>query len=485
MLITRKLRDVAVVQVAKSKAEFEQLLTDNKFDVLLMDHALPGFIGSESISMAEKLNPSTPIILVTGSISHAAARAACRSNVKDFIIKGEEYERLPVAVQGAYEKVLKDRENEKLKMQSIKNQRLEVIGDLSSAVVHDINGILQIFVMGTAALRDKVKPSDGHILDLMEGASKRGGELTAQILAFARGSNGAKFKDVTAEYIVSEVGAIMRRTFPPNIRTSATTEIGTGSVRGDSTQLIQVLVNLVTNSRDALSPKGGEIRLLAQNMSRSEGMDGSSIMFTVADNGTGIPPESMPMIWEPFWSSKPVNKGTGLGLPTVKRIVEDHHGVITVESEIAKGTTFRVLIPIAATSSVKAQAANEELDDGEKTVMLVDDDKSILELTQMLLENAGYKVVTAANGPEAMNWFRGPHQIDVLITDLSMPIMSGDQLVQGLRAQGFRLPVIFLSGYDSPVIPDTGDIKVLRKPVSRETLLAVLRDVLDIEILSA
>lgn len=473
-LVAHKLRQCATVTRFDNREGVEKAL-EEPWDVALVDLHLWGIPGSEAIRMIKDRQPELPVIIVTGSVDPQEADAACEFGAVRFFMKDYGLDGLDRAVRQAKE--VRD-----LKAQSVKTQRLELLGDLAAGIVHDMNGVLQIFTMGIEALRTRINPMDEKILDLMDGASKRGGEMTAQILKFARGSNGTTFKSVTPQYLIGEVGAIMRRTFPPNIRTTVEAQIGTMSVRCDSTQIIQVLQNLANNARDAM-PDGGELKVRAQNITQTDVLLGPCVMFSVSDTGDGIPPDSLERVWEPFFTTKPHGQGTGLGLPTVKRIIENHHGAITVESESGRGTTFRFYLPMAApwiSANPDPEGIGSAIDGSGRIVLLVDDDRTIRELTQLILEGANYRVLPAANGVEALNYFRTAQQPDVLLTDLSMPIMDGVELVQALRAQGFGVPVVLLSGYDSPeIVGGTPGCQVLRKPISRETLLAALHKALD------
>lgn len=472
LLVERKLYKCATVKRVSKRKDFEEAMASESWDVALVDLDLGGtdLTGIDAIHLMKELQPAVPIIIVTGSVNPKEADEACEHGATRFFLKSAQMDGLDRAV-------LEAKEMRDLKDQLMKTQRLEVLGDLAAGIVHDMNGVLQIFTMGIEALRTRINPMDEHILDLMAGASKRGGEMTAQILAFARGSNGTAFENVAAQYLIGEVGAIMRRTFPANIRASSVTEPGTMAVRCDSTQIIQVLQNLANNARDAM-PGGGELKITAQNVAQSESIPGPCVMFSVSDTGDGIPPEALHRIWEPFFTTKPIGKGTGLGLSTVKRIVENHHGDIAVQTEVGRGTTFTVYLPIAMRAPEAATAIDSAVDGGGRTILLVDDDRTIRELTQLILEGAHYRVIAAANGPEALEAFKG-QQIDLLLTDLSMPIMDGVELAQALRAQGFGVPIVFLSGYDSPeIVGSTPGCEVLRKPVSRERLLAALQQAL-------
>jgi two-component system cell cycle sensor histidine kinase/response regulator CckA len=359
-----------------------------------------------------------------------------------------------------------------------RTHRLEQVGDFTASIAHDFNGILQIFVMGVPLLRARIDPMDERVLDQMDSAAKRGSEMIGQLLAFVRGSNGVTFKRITAEYLLSEIGALIRTTFPASIRLDSLVVPGTVEVHCDATQILQVLDNLVRNARDAM-PKGGTITLRAQNIARAASMTGPCVEFVVADTGVGIPDDALAHMWEPFWTSKPRNHGTGLGLPTVRRIIDAHHGAITVKSSRA-GSTFSFCLPVEVVPSSPTKLEVPVTSSGQ-TILLVDDDVGLRELTQILLEESGYRVLGANNGLEALAQFRAGSTIDLLLSDLSMPIMDGEMLVKALRTHGFKAPTIFLSGYSSPTPSGVDPFVILRKPVTRETLLAKIKEALNLK----
>lgn len=478
VLVARAVRDVATVDVAISKEAFMQML-DEPWDVALVDLDLVNWRGTEAIDIAKERYPTLPVIIVTGSVSPKQADAACQHGARRFFMK--EMDGVPGlarAVSDEFEAARTKREADELKRQAIRDQRLEQLGDLSAAIVHDFNNVLAVVVMGGDQLRPRINPMDERILDVMMSAAKRGAEMTAQVLAFARGSNGAVFKVVHPEYLLTEVGRFVRATFPPTIHVASETVLGTSAIKGDVTQLIQVFTNLATNARDAM-PKGGSLAFRAQDVARVPELGGvSCVVISVTDTGTGIPQEAQERIWEPFFTTKEPGRGTGLGLPTVKRIVEAHHGIVKVLTG-PDGTSFHVFLPVAV-SELKAQAdvTPQSLHGGGRVVLLVDDQQSFRDLAAMLLEDAGYRVLTACNGPEALAHFRSEQQIDILVTDLAMPVMGGDDLARSIRAAGLTLPIVYLSGFDATLARDPAPDAVLQKPVSRDALLQTLARVL-------
>ncbi|MES2367089.1 MAG: response regulator [Pseudomonadota bacterium] len=476
LFITRKLKDVATVHVATTKAEFERLLTDHKFDVILLDWEIPMMSGDQGIAIAEKLHPLTPIVIVSGSISHASARLACRASVVDFVIKGMEFERLDIAVKNANETAV-------LKRQAVRDNRLQLVGETTASYTHDLNQILQVF-MGVGVLRDIItedmgQPSEriNRVLDAMDSSSRRGADMTKQLMTFVRGSNGSSMKAIAPEYLLTELRRMVSN-FPELVEVTTKTLPGTSKVRCDTTQVGQVLLNLAVNSRDAM-PHGGELHVLSQNATMNDTtLKGAYVVIEVRDTGTGIPEAALPHVFDAFWTSKAPGKGTGLGLFMARKIVNDHHGDIRVETS-DKGTTFKIYLPVAVeeTHTESMTRAEEFVGDG-RTILIVDDELHMRMLVEMFLLDVGYRTLTASSGLEALSCFRSNQTIDVVLTDLGMPFMGGLELARALRGQRVDVPIVFLTGAmdakDFDPMPDG----VLTKPFSREQLLGMLKGVL-------
>jgi signal transduction histidine kinase len=506
----RRLRDFRADNIdgieffnANQGDSFRQMLGENlDIDIILLDCRVPGISAEEALVTIRKLHPEIPVIILTGSFGDdQAASVACQYGAADYILK-DRPARLVSAVEKAWmrrQDALKQKEEERLKIEQrqkqIKAQRLELLGFLLAGVAHDMNNMLGGIAAGAELLRrlfadllklitvelnvkglELVEESE-HLISLIHGNAMRGGEMVKQMTAFAKGSEGSPYKVVTAEYLLTEIGRTIReKSFATNLQISSQTDVETGSVKCDTTQLYQVFLNLCVNARDAM-PNGGDLHLGARNIRISK--EGSSsvqpyVMFTVRDTGQGIPQSILPHVFEPFYTTKKGGNGTGLGLHIVSEILKDHGGDITVNSEPGVGTTFSVYLPLYA----KQDDQPREIVDGTgKTIVLVDDEQLFRTAIAMHLDGRGFKTMTAGHGPEALAYFRTGEKIDLLITDLFMPIMCGREIVRNLRAQGFHLPVIFLSGIADLPEELEGET-VLKKPVPIEELLKTIKRVL-------
>jgi len=379
----------------------------------------------------------------------------------------------------------------KLEQHLLRTQRLESIGTLASGVAHDLNNILVPILMAVPILRsDKAMEKSNHLLNTIEISAQRGADIVRQVLTFARGASGDRVL-LQPIYLLEEVAKIARQTFPKTVRIRTTYAEDLRLVEGDPTQMHQVLLNLCLNARDAM-PEGGTLSLTAENFDVDEQYatmkagvkPGPHVLISVIDTGTGIPQNIVDKIFDPFFTTKEPGKGTGLGLSSALGIVKSHGGVISVYSGV-DGTTFRLLLPsmpgVFQADELKAQ---EEAPTGHgETILIVDDESAIREVAEAVLSKSGYKVIVAEDGPSALALFvRQSKTIDVVLTDVIMPVMSGLVLARTLRKMDIKAKVIVSSARDSDYNPseltDIGVQGCLNKPYSRETLLRAIDRVL-------
>ena len=384
-------------------------------------------------------------------------------------------------------------ETKKLESQFLRAQRLESIGTLASGIAHDLNNILSPILMSVSLLRRGLKDADSvRMLNIVEGSAERGAGIVKQVLTFARGVEGERVL-LQPKHLISELSKIMAQTFPRNIdiQTNLPTELWT--ISGDATQLHQVLLNLCVNARDAM-PDGGTLDVAAENVTVDEQLArmnpgaqlGAHVVLRVGDTGMGMSPETMDKIYDPFFTTKEVGKGTGLGLATVIGIVKGHGGFLSLQSELGVGTTFRVYLPASGESAVatgrKIEAAPAR-GKGER-VLVVDDEPPIREALVGTLESHGYRAYTAEDGSDALAlYFQRKDEIDLVITDLAMAQMDGVQLVRSLRKVNPKVRVIVSSGHVTKeaqvVLSGLGVTTFLDKPYSADKLLRALRTVIE------
>ncbi|HMD60282.1 MAG TPA: PAS domain S-box protein [Opitutaceae bacterium] len=362
-------------------------------------------------------------------------------------------------------------EKRKLEEQVLRAQRIESVGMLAGGIAHDLNNILAPMLMAAGLLKGKLtEPRDQAIVTIIEQGAQRGAAIIRQLLTFSRGLEGER-GDVQVRHLIKDMVDIVRETFPRNVEIEPKVPTDLWVVKGNATQLHQVLMNLCLNARDAM-PKGGRLIITTQNVRLTEenanlnplAKPGRFVVVKVADTGHGIPKEIMDRIFEPFFTTKAVGQGTGLGLSTVVGIVKNHGGSVTVYSEPGKGTEFKVYLPVADSSQAAAQApvTAAPLGRGE-LVLLVDDEPAIREATKQVLEKSGYRVVTAANGADALRTFvQNRDAVRLVLTDMMMPVMGGAPLIRALRIIEPKVSIVAMSGLDEAISQE--DLEALNFP---------------------
>lgn len=372
-----------------------------------------------------------------------------------------------------------------LEAQLLHSQRLEAVGTLAGGVAHDLNNILTPMLMVGGVLRDKISdPADRALVDQLEAGARRGAGIVKQLLTFSRDLAPSR-SVVNVAPVVEEMVEVMRRTFPREIDLQVKLSAGLWPVLADPIQLHQVLLNLCINARDAMAA-GGVLTVTAENLALAAGkprLGRGEVVLTVSDTGEGIAPENLQRIFDPFFTTKGVGKGTGLGLSTVHGIVKSHGGRVTVESELGRGTTFRIALPAsdeAVVPAVAVAAGATAVGQAERPlVLLVDDEASVLEMTARVLRRDGFEVVVAAGGEEALERLRAAGgRVQLVVTDMMMPGMDGSALVPRMVALQPRLKVIGVSGLDfagrKVEMEALGLVEVLLKPYEGATLLAAV-----------
>jgi PAS domain S-box-containing protein len=385
-------------------------------------------------------------------------------------------------------------EKKMIEAQFMRAQRMESIGTLAGGIAHDLNNILAPIMMSIELLKEiSTDPMSANILKTIEASAKRGADIVRQVLSFARGLEGQRI-EVQLKHLLNEIQSIIKDTFPKDIRLEFSVPNDIWTILGDPTQVHQILLNLCVNARDAM-PNGGSLSINVENCVIDEhyvamnlqAKAGRYVQISVADTGTGIPPLLLEKIFEPFFTTKPINKGTGLGLSTVMAIVKSHGGLIDVYSEPNKGTTFKVYLPAMEMSSEarEEQLAQASLPRGNgETILLVDDEASIITITTQTLLAFGYHVLTATDGAQAVAIYaERKNDIAVVLTDMAMPIMDGAATIRALTTMNPRLKIIAASGLhanaDMTNASAVGIKHFLTKPYTAGTLLKAMRAILD------
>jgi PAS domain S-box-containing protein len=362
------------------------------------------------------------------------------------------------------------------------SQKMRSMGQLAGGVAHDLNNLLTPIISYSEMsqrLLDEKSPAHAYLGHVMN-AAERAAQLTRQLLALSR-KQILDARVVSLNAIVHGCEPLLRRLVPEDVSVRVKLDPQAGNVRVDSSQLEQVLLNLVANARDAM-PRGGEIEIVTQR----DSAELSSVV--VRDTGEGMSDEVRERIFEPFFTTKPRGKGTGLGLPTVRGIVEQHGGSIEVRSEPGKGSTFRIALPSVSREVpdvARGIPAAPAAGGGTETILVVEDDPAVRRLTEDALRELGYSVLTAADAKEALALPDGD-QVRLLLTDVVMPGTSGPELYALMRERSPGLRCLYMTGHADDLLGDRGFLErgtqLVRKPFTLSVLAAKVRDVLDREL---
>ena len=383
-------------------------------------------------------------------------------------------------------------EKKQLEAKYLRAQRLESIGRLAGGIAHDLNNVLSPILLSIQLLREKLADANSQeILNLMEKSAKRGSTMIRQVLTFARGAKGERIA-VRFRELIDDIVKIGKETFPRSVQIKVSIEEDLWPAIGDATQLHQVLMNLCVNACDAM-PEGGVLELRAENCRLDEkqargypdARPGSFVVISVRDTGAGIASEMLDKIFEPFFTTKSFGKGTGLGLATALGIIRGHEGFVSVETQLAKGSCFKVFLPSGCDGGTEPRdnAPSAAHRGKSQLVMVVDDEKAIRLVTQAVLTANGYDVLTANDGAEAVALYKDrQHQIQAIIMDMSMPFMDGSTAIKAIRRINPDIPILAVSGLvDSDQLPAmTGQTRLplLGKPFSPDQLLQALSAVM-------
>ena len=397
-------------------------------------------------------------------------------------------------LQLAQDRKASDRKRLSLETQLLQAQKIESVGRLAGGVAHDYNNMLSV-ISGFAELAlEKVAPGDPLHADLKQilEAAKRSSEITRQLVAFARKQTIAP-KVLDLNDTVEGMLKMLRRLIGEDIDLAWMPDAGLWPVKMDPAQIDQILANLCVNARDAISA-AGKITIETGNATLDETycadhagfIPGEFALLAVSDDGCGMEEELQAKIFEPFFTTKELGKGTGLGLATVYGIVKQNSGFINVYSEPGKGTTFKIYLPRhAAEAKETATACIEQIPAGRgETVLLVEDEPTIIMIAKKMLERLEYRVVAAGTPSEAMRLARqsGGH-IDLLLTDVVMPEMNGRELANKLQTMHPEIKILFMSGYTSNVIAHQGvldaGVNFIQKPLALKELALKIRAIMD------
>ncbi|GAB6145352.1 response regulator [Desulfocicer niacini] len=471
--------------------------------ILLVDQFLPDMTGTQLIRSLQEHNIRVPFVAMTGQGSEKTAVEMMKMGARDYLVKGFDLsEVLPNIFLRVFRELeterrlaLAEMETQHLQEQFAQAQKLESIGRLAGGVAHDLNNLLSpILGYGEMLLEDtpEADPRREFLKEIVSAGS-RARDMVGQLLAFSR-KQTLEFKPVDLNDLLKRFEKLLRRTIREDVTIKFNLAPGLPLIKGDVGQLEQVVMNLAVNAQDAM-PHGGSLAMSIVEIELDDtdaevfegGIAGPHVMLTVKDTGTGMTDTTLQHLYEPFYTTKEPGKGTGLGLATVYGIVKQHDGTIQVESA-PTGTVFRIYFPVGSDvrkgdqpEAVCNTGAGEQR--GE-TILLVEDNESVRDLTVIILKREGYDILVAENGNDALARLEGHHgNVSLMLTDVVMPEMNGKELFNQVSALYPEIKVIYMSGYTDEVIAHHGimdeGVHFIQKPFSVNDLSAKLREVLD------
>jgi PAS domain S-box-containing protein len=385
-------------------------------------------------------------------------------------------------------------ERKRLEYQLQQSQKMEALGTLAGGIAHDFNNILFPITAYTEMTMDEVD-KDNPVQDYLQGvlqAAQRAKELIRQILSISRSSDDDELSPLIIQPIIKEALKLIRASIPTTIEIVQDITTARMKVMADSTQIHQVIMNLCTNAFHAMQEKGGILKVcLDEHISEKARSElrltkDAYLCLSVSDTGHGMPKSIKDKIFDPYFTTKGKNKGTGLGLSIVRGIIRNYGGDIAVDSEIGKGSTFRAYFPVASPLDAAAPeiSTTKEIKGGQERILLVDDEESIIQVEKKLLSDAGYRISEHTGSQSALTQFKQtPDQFDLVITDMTMPKLTGIQLSKKILKIRPDIPIILCTGFSNDLTPETvkeiGLSTYLKKPIKKDTLLMTIRNVLD------
>jgi two-component system, cell cycle sensor histidine kinase and response regulator CckA len=510
-------RKAAEIQLQESEEKYRLLFDSNPFPMSVVDRKtieflavneasvrVYGFSRDEFLSMtvSQIRAPDTAALTAEDYLESSDAWGTGgrplllrRHRKKDGTEIEVEVARSPITFEGrpAWLALISDVTQKKtLEAQLVRAQKMEAVGQLAGGIAHDFNNLLGVITGYSELLLRELSPTSRPAKRAEEilRAADRAAALTRQLLAFGRRQLlQPRLLDVNE--VVADVEKMMRRLISEDIQITTIPGHGLGMVRADAGQLEQVLLNLAINARDAM-PAGGRLLVETANADlddsyvrlNPEAQAGRFVMLSVSDTGHGMDRKTMSRIFEPFFTTKEEGKGTGLGLATVYGIVRQSGGTVNVYSEPGQGTTFKIYLPrVDGPAAPAAPAARAEAPGGSETLLLVEDAEPLRLLIRELLENAGYVVVDADAPDKALSLVEAmPGAIDVVLTDMVMPRMSGQDFAGRLRVLKPEARIVFMSGYSDRAIGDQAlepGALFLQKPFTMDALMRIIREALD------
>ncbi|MCB2180683.1 MAG: GAF domain-containing protein [Desulfobulbaceae bacterium] len=429
--------------------------------------------------------------LLVGNLLVGVMALFSREPLSNFISRSLESiaERIGVGI----ERNLAEAETEKLQNQIRQMQKMEAIGTLAGGIAHDFNNILTPIIGFGDLLKfeiDANNPARESVEEILQ-AAKRAKELVRQILAFSRQTQQER-RPLQPHLIIKEALKLLKASIPSIVTIHAQIDSQCEAVMADPTEVHQIMMNLCTNAYHVMMEEGGFLEVSLENVSVNAELarsnpqlaEGHYVRLTVKDSGPGMEPALLDRIFEPYFTTKKIGEGTGMGLALVHGIVQSLEGGIVVESAVGKGSRFQVYLPSLKKAQVEPSPIRQDMPRGKERILLVDDEGAVAQFGKRALQMLGYEVTIRTGSLEALELFQAePEKFDLLITDQMMPNMAGTQLSQRIKAIRADIPIILLTGFSHNLTPEqldkAGIGKCAMKPLLVDELAQIIRNILD------
>lgn len=490
----KKLEKDLYYKRVQTEEELREAYTSNDWDLILSDYSLPQFSGPDAIRILNELQSEVPLILVSGAIGEEMAVEALKMGAADYVLKSN-LGRLTTAIEHAVRAKRAEIEKRQLKKQLEHAQKMQAVGRLAGGVAHDVNNVLAAITIYAETALEQIDSSEltqakGSIKGILASQQTAVG-IVKQLLSFSR-RNVEPNQAINFCDVLERVQPLLKTLLghPIELKIDHPSEIV--PIFANPTQIEQVVMNLAVNARDAM-PNGGSFSLHLSTTqfeepptkARIPAVPGRYACLSARDTGSGMSCEILEHLFEPFYTTKEVGKGTGLGLAVVYGIIKQANGTLVVESQIDQGSEFRVLWPIADSSSKSAAKAASISDLSTKlsdsTILLVDDEAPLRRFLSSVLKECGYNVVEACNGADALKLMTTQNlSFCLLISDIVMPQMGGIELARQIRSQTPDVDVLFLSGYANETLEEfkASSTWFLQKPFTSKSFVEKVTKIL-------
>ncbi|MGA9421566.1 MAG: response regulator [Rhodanobacteraceae bacterium] len=487
-LLTDELREDGFLfehRVVDDEAGFHRELEEFRPHMVLSDLTMPGFSGYRALDLARKVAPDVPFVFVSGTIGEEAAIEALKRGASDFVLKNN-LARLPSVARRALREVEERGKRERAEAELLRAQRYESLALLAGGFSHDLRNILQPLLIASNLIEERDDPKLRQLGQLISDCAQRGLDMVASMLAFARGSRTSGGR-VSVAALVDALGLLLQGSVPNHVTLRIEQPDTDVELEGNHTELQQCLLNLCLNALQAM-PSGGTLTLSAEPAEldlaffEEEGnyAPGAYLKLAVSDTGIGMSEAVRQKVFQPFFTTKA--DGTGLGLISCKRILDNHRGVMRIESEPGKGTTFNLYLPLPTTDAVQGQAPSLPQGKGERVLVVIEESATLSFLADSLGLH-GYDTRMAQSGTVALQIIDAEALPELVVMDADMNLMTGVRTLSALLDRGYCGPVLLLVRPDAPPerdeLPPIERIRFISKPVVVAEVMRVAREELD------